>query len=149
MMTDGRTLVAVVDGRRARLFQEARYGGPLSEHPEWVDGLKPGHANHKGPAGSIHDSHGSATHGTAHEGGHDKSEHDYLLAVVRRIETVITDQAFDHLVLMAPPRALGILRNALSVGLMRRLTCSEPHDRLDEPIATIEVRLRELRRDKA
>ena len=32
MITDGRTLVVVADGARARLFEEARRGGPLTEH---------------------------------------------------------------------------------------------------------------------
>ncbi|MBI1407441.1 MAG: protein required for attachment to host cell [Caulobacter sp.] len=149
MMIDGRTLVAVVDGRRARLFQEARYGGPLSEHPEWIAEVKAEHARHKGPTGGVHDSHGFASHGTTTQGAHDKSEQGYLAAVASHLDAVMARDAFDHLVIMAPPRALGLLRAALSPGLQRKLACTEPHDRVDAPIAEIEVRLRELRRDKA
>lgn len=149
MMIDGRTLVAVVDGRHARLLQEARYGGPLSEHPEWIAEVKPGHAVHGGPSGSVHDSHGFASHGTVSGAGNDKSELAFLQAVAAHLETVMARESFDHLVIMAPPRALGALRSSLSTGLTRKLAGSEPHDRTAAPLAEIEKRLHALRRSTA
>ena len=145
MMVDGRTLIALVDGGHARLFQEARYGGPLSEHPEWLAGVKAEHVVHSSPVGSVHDSHGFATHGTATEAGHEKSEVAFIHAVTAKIEAVMVKEAFDHLVIMAAPRALGVLRNSLSTGLTRKLANSEPHDRTAAPIAEIEKRLHALR----
>ena len=49
MILDGRTLVLVADGGRARLFEEARRGGPLHEHPDWLADLAPHRRPSPGP----------------------------------------------------------------------------------------------------
>jgi protein required for attachment to host cells len=58
---------------------------------------------------------------------------------------VVRDHRFDHLAVMAPPRALGVLRKALPTALARRVTVTDPLDRLDESVAAIQDHLRAAR----
>ena len=133
MILDGRTLILVADGRRARLFEEARRGGPLKERPEWLDGVTTPHL----------------AAGTAHAGGHDKTETAFEVLLAQRVATVFADHAFDALILIAAPRALGVLRRHLSPGLKARLTNSEPHDRLTASVSDIEHAVQTMRRVSA
>jgi len=136
MILDGRTLILVADGRKARLFQEARLGGPLTEHPEWVAAMT------AGPAGGIHDH-------TAHAARRDQAETDFLTGLARHISQVFSHHGFDQLILIAAPRALGVLRRHLPEGLKQRLVLSEPHDRVSAGLADIQQAVRALRRINA
>ncbi|MFN3858298.1 MAG: host attachment protein [Caulobacter sp.] len=129
MIQDASTLIVLADGRRARVLAEARLGGPLSEHPEWLSGLAPGHA--------------------ARDGGREKAEADFLHDLAHRLEGVFARGGFDQLILIAPPKALGVLRTALDETLRRRLSLSEPHDRLAASAHDIAEAVRNLRRTHA
>lgn len=149
MILDSRTLILVADGRRSRLFEEARRGGPLTERTEWIAGLEPPHPASAGPRGGVHDRLGHASHATAHDGGRDKAESGYLTQLARRLTVVFGDHDFDHLILIAAPRALGVLRRQLSDGLKARLVLSEPHDRLAAGAAEIQQVVQAMRRKSA
>lgn len=129
MITDGRTLILVADGRRARLFAEARRGGPLTEHPDWLTL----------PA--------AASEGHPH--GRDKAEADFLAQLCGRLEPLFARHGFDGLIVIAAPRALGVLRRHLPAGLKARLELSEPHDRLSASAEDIQQAVRDLRRVNA
>ena len=146
MIPDGRTLILVADGGRARLFEEARRGGPLIEHAEWLAGLSVPAMASKGPRGGGHDRMGPGVHATAADGGRDKAEAGFLTLVARRLETLFTRQRFDHLILIAAPRSLGHLRRHLSAGLAAKLVLSEPRDRVAASVADIQQAVRGLRR---
>ena len=146
MILDARTLILVADGRRARLFEEARRGGSFTERPEWIAGLEAPHLASTGPRGSSHDRMGHASHATAHEAGRSKAEAGFLALLSKRLETVFVERAFDHLILIAAPRALGALRRHLAGGLKARLELSEPHDRVSANIDDIQQAVRTLRR---
>lgn len=149
MIPDGRTLILVADGGRARLFEEARRGGPLTEHEAWLAGVAVPAMASKGPRGSSHDRVGSGVHATATDGGRDKAEAGFLTQVARRLESVFTQQRFDHLILIAAPRSLGHLRRQLAAGLKAKLVLSEPHDRLAASVDDIRQAVRDLRRVNA
>ena len=149
MIPDGRTLILVADGGGARLFEEARRGGPLTEHAEWLAGVAVPAVASKGPRGSSHDRMGHGVHATATDGGRDKAETGFLTQVARRLESVFTQHRFDHLILIAAPRSLGHLRRQLPAGLKARLVLSEPHDRLAASAADIRQAVRDLRRAHA
>jgi protein required for attachment to host cells len=148
MITDGRTLVVAADGGRARLFGEARRGGPLTEHPEWLAGLEPRAFAHPGP-GAVHDRMGHATHGVATVAPADKSARDFLTRLGVRLANLVDEHHFDHLIVFAPPRALGMLREALPRALRQRLALDEAHDRIDASADVLREAVRALRRSAA
>lgn len=127
MNLDSRTLILVADGRRARLFEEARRGGPLTERSDWI----------------------AVPNGDSHPDGRDKAEGDFLAHLSRQVEPLFMRHAFDHLILVAAPRALGALRRHLPASLKARIELSEPHDRLSASAAEIEQAVRTLRRVNA
>ncbi|CAN5118778.1 host attachment protein [soil metagenome] len=145
MITDGRTLVVAADGRQARLFLESRRGGPLTEHPDWLAGLAPRAFPHPG-SGAVHDRMGHATHGVATVTAADKSARDFLVQLVARLEGLVAEHHFDHLIVFAPPRALGMLREALPRALRQRLALDEAHDRVDASAEVLREAVRALRR---
>lgn len=149
MIPDGRTLILVADGGRARLFEEARRGGPLTEHPDWLAGLSVPPMASPGPRGGTHDSLGHGSHATARPGGRDKAEAGFLTQLARRVETIFNQRRFDHLILIAAPRSLGHLRRHLPAGLTAKLELSEPHDRVAATVAEIQLAVRALRRVNA
>ncbi|KRA64922.1 protein required for attachment to host cell [Caulobacter sp. Root656] len=148
MITDGRTLVVTADGGRARLFEEARHGGPLTEHAEWLEGLAPQVFPHRGSA-AVHDRMGHATHGASRITAADKSARAFLIQLTARLERLIAAYRFDHLIVFAPPRALGLLRHALPEALRQRLACDQAHDRVDADAEVLREAVRALRRGAA
>jgi protein required for attachment to host cells len=144
MIEDKRTLVVLADGRRVRLLEEARRGGALKERAGWLKTMPPFH--HPGAAQrvTVHARVGSATH-ASHEPPRDKGERRFLSDLAEHLEPVMREQGFDDLVIMAPPRALGILRKALSPGLQRRLVATDAHDRVDAAPEEIHEQLRAAR----
>ncbi len=144
MIEDGRTLVVLADGRRVRLFEEARLAGPLHEHVEWLRGVAPFEQPGGAQRATVHARFGGSTH-AGHEPPRDKGERQFLKDVADHLEQMVRDHHFDHLAIIAPPRALGVLRKALPAALAERVTVTDPHDRLDESLAAIHEHLRAAR----
>lgn len=126
MTPDARTLVVVADGRRARLLEQPRIGGPLHDRPEWLAGLKE-HHEHDGPNHIVHSGD-----------FHDRAEQAFLRDLARRIDDLNARHGFDQVILAAPPRALGHLRRALSTAVARKVVGSDAHERVDATIITLQ-----------
>jgi protein required for attachment to host cells len=144
MIEDGRTLVVLADGRRVRLLEEARLAGPLHEHVEWLRGVAPFEQPDGTQPVTVHARTGGSTH-ASHEPPRDKGERRFLTDLAEHLEQLVRAHHFDHLAIMAPPRALGVLRKALPAALAKRVAVTDPHDRLDESIVLIESHLRAAR----
>lgn len=144
MLEDRRTLVVLADGRRVRLFEESRRGGPLKERGEWLKTLPPFRQPGTTQRVTVHAAAGSARH-AAHEPPRDKGERAFLSELCEHLEAVVREHRFEELVVVAPPRALGIIRKALPAGLQRRLAATDPHDRLDATLDEVHAHLRETR----
>lgn len=126
MIPDAKTLVVVADGRRARLLEQPRLDGPLHDRPDWLAGLKQHHDH--APHGHI-----------PHDGDlHDRAEQAFIKDLAHKLEDVARAQPFDQMILIAPPRALGKLRAALPAALSRKITGSDPHERLDATLITLQ-----------
>uniref|UniRef100_B0T710 AtsE protein n=1 Tax=Caulobacter sp. (strain K31) TaxID=366602 RepID=B0T710_CAUSK len=124
MIPDASTLVVVADGHRARLLEQPRLDGPLHDRPEWLAGLKPRHPHSSGAA--------------PHEGdAHDRAEQAFVKDLAHKLEDVARVHSFDRLILVAPPRALGHLREALPKALADKVVGSDPHERVDATIMTL------------
>ena len=126
MTPDARTLIVVADGRRARLLEQPRLDGPLHDRPEWLPGLK------------EHHDHAAPSHITHAGDVHDRAEKAFLHDLARRIDDLNASHGFDHVILVAPPRALGHLRRGLSTAVMRKVVGSDAHERVDATIITLQ-----------
>ena len=126
MIPDAKTLVVVADGRRARLLEQPRLDGPLHDRPEWLAGLK------------QHHDHAPHSH-IPHDGDlRDRAEAAFIKDLAHKLEEVARVEPFEQMILIAPPRALGKLREALPTSLMRKVTGSDPHERLDATLITLQ-----------
>lgn len=142
MIEDKRTLLVLADGRRVRLFEEARRGGPLKERNSWLKAMPP--FQHPGLAHAVTVHARSGGH-ASHEPPRDKGERRFLCDLADHLEQIMRDHNLDDLVIVAPPRALGVLRKAISPGLQRRLVATDAHDRLDDTLAQVQDHFRATR----
>ena len=127
MNPDAITLVVVADGRRARLLEQPRIDGPLHDRPEWLADVK------------EHHDHAAPRHITHSGDARDRAEKAFLTGLAKRLEGLSAKHHFDQIILVAPPRALGHLRDALSPGLAKKVVGSDPHERVDATIITLEA----------
>ncbi len=148
MTGQGNTWVVVADAHQARIFdvEDAGLPGKLR------------HTIRSRPDGSAHDESGDLPevadhqkHASTHQGAlqpsgapSDEAEHRFAKELVRMLERGLADNAFHHLVLIAPPKMLGILRETLGRGLAARLRASEPKDYTRTPDRELEGHLRQL-----
>lgn len=136
MNPDAKTLVVVADGHRARLLEQPRLDGPLHDRPDWLHGLKEHHAHSRKPA--------------PHDGdANDRAERAFIKDLAHRLDGVAQEHAFDQLILIAPPRALGHLREDLSPALASKVVGCNPHERVDATIMTLEDVVHIARRETA
>lgn len=149
MELHGSTLVVVADGARARIFREARRDGPLAERADWIAGLDRGGPRPAAHVGRVHDRMGHGSHTVEGLAPHDRDERDFLGRLAARIGDLAREEPFDELVVIAAPRALGVLRDALPPAAARRLVGSEAADRCAEPADAIREAVRALRRRSA
>ncbi|MEH6663438.1 MAG: host attachment protein [Brevundimonas sp.] len=140
----GKSLVVVADGENARLFEERRRGGPLSEQPSWIEGLEPAGAEAP-PKGRVFERFGKGSHTVEATPPKERSEARFLQDLAARLDRLIADEPFDEVILIAPPRALGVLRSSLSAASLKRLGPGEAAERCDETPAALRSVIRRLR----
>lgn len=141
-----RTMVVVADGGGVRVFMEVRRGGDLTEKTQDLE-LPRLHASGSPGPGRVFDRFGQASHGVTHEAPKEKSEREFLEELAKELPKIGVACTADKLVIMAPPRALGILREALPAQAQKILTATEPKDRRHATAEELRVALRELRRE--
>jgi protein required for attachment to host cells len=139
------TLVLLADGGRARGLAEHRRHGPLSEQADWaIEAPEADRRGHGKPGGTATQP-GSGRSNVHDASPADAAEERFLRKLAANVERAATAGRFERLVLIAPPRALGLLRGALGSQASRRLEASEPHDWLAEGAAEIRAHLRDIR----
>lgn len=148
MLTGGIAWFLVADGRRARLLVEQRRGVALEEPAEWAMAIGPDelYEVQDRPPRSF-DRVGAGRH--AMDKGrslHEQEEEKFLKRVADRVSDAERHNQFDHLVIAAPPRALGLLRTLLTPGAAARIRADLSKDLLDEPATKLRDRLTELMR---
>lgn len=146
MLQLGTAWFLVADGRRAKVLIEPRRGADLQQ--SWA--MEIGEADlydvQDRPPRSF-DSVGAGRH--ALDGGrnlHEAEEEKFLKRVADRVTEAERRNDFDHLVVAAPPRALGLLRSLLSEAAQARVRAETPKDLLDEDAPQLRERLTELLR---
>ena len=148
MLQRGVTWFLLADGRRARVLAEPRRGAPLAELGDWnlAIGADELYDIQDRPPRS-HDRLGSSRH--AMDQGrnlHEEEEARFLDRVAQRLEAAEARKEFDHLVIAAPPRALGILRETLAAPVKACIRAEIDKDLIDEDAATLCAQLTGLLR---
>ena len=145
MSTTAETWIVVADGAGARVFEERRKLGPLTERPDLA--LTSQEDRHQAPAhaGSVVDRSGFGRHAPAIADPAARAEERFLVELAALVDKAALANSFARLVIVAPPRALGVLRGALSPATARRIEACDPHERRHEDAKTLQARLRRLR----
>lgn len=148
MLENGPAWFLLADGRRARVLIEERRGATLAAPDEWDLAISEDelYDPQDRPPRSF-DRAGAGRH--AMDKGrtlHEQEEHNFLRKVAKTIGEAAKHQQFDHLVIAAPPRALGILRGELPDAVHARIRAETPKDLLDEDGPKLRERLQDLLR---
>jgi protein required for attachment to host cells len=144
-MLTGSTLVVVADGAVARFLTRAREGARLVELADGAMHNQPPPPMRDRPM-RTQDRTGGRRHAIeARQNPRDAAEEDFLKQVAERALDQLASDKTARLVLCAPPRALGVLRAALTADARERLTLSWDKDITKETPAEIDARLKELR----
>ena len=148
MLQDGTAWLLVADGRRARVLVEQRRGATLEEPADWAMAISEEDlCEPQDRAPRSFDRIGAGRH--AMDGGtnlHEVEEEKFLKRVADRLGEAEKHKVFDHLVIAAPPRALGLLRTMLPAAVRARIRADLSKDLLDEPAPKLRERLTELLR---
>lgn len=132
MEDTGVTWIVTADAGSARVFAEPARTGPVRELPDL-------HFTAHGDELAHH-----AHHRGRPDGGHE-GEAKFMRRVANRVALAATDGQFQNLVLMAPPRALGLLRSALPPAVAARIEVTDPHERTHENAESVRRALRHAR----
>lgn len=148
MLQNGTAWMLLADGRRARLLVEQRRGATLVERADWAMEIGPDelYDPQDRPPRSF-DRAGAGRH--AMDKGrslHEQEEEHFLKRVADRLGEAERHNEFDHLIIAAPPRALGMLRHMLPAGAKSRIAADLSKDLLDESAPKLRERLTELLR---
>lgn len=142
----GTTWIIVADGDQARIFEERQRAGDVREVEAHrmgrVGGDYPKAAAH---GATVHDRAGHGQHGAGERAPHQEAEDRFLERVAESLAEPLRRRAFESLVIMAPPRALGVLRQALPKAAQALLAGSDPHECVRETAEEIRGRLRKIR----
>lgn len=77
---------------------------------------------------------------------HEQEEHNFLKRIASKITDAEKQTGFDHLVIAAPPRALGKLRELLPYNVRARIRAESPKDIVSESTTQLRERLTDLLR---
>ena len=148
MLQTGTAWMLVADGRRARVLVESHRGAPLTERADLAMEISDDdlYDPQDRPPRSF-DRVGPGRH--AMDRGrnlHEAEEEKFLKRVAEQLAEAEKHQQFEHLVIAAPPRALGLLRTMLPQSTQDRIYATTPKDVLGEDAAKLRERLQALLR---
>ncbi|MDF2096523.1 host attachment protein [Aquibaculum arenosum] len=147
MLRRGTTWLLVADGARARTFSRQEPSKRLSELDE---GSFTGNRSHSRDLGNerpgrTHDSAGPGRHAMEPPSDpHDLAEQSFLREVVEWLEEKEKSGAFDQLIVVAAPRALGELRRLFSKSLSARILAELDSDLTHADAREVETRTEAL-----
>lgn len=143
MLETGPTWLLVADGRRARVLIEPRRGAQLQAEWSMEIGADDLYDPQDRPPRSF-DRVGAGRHGMEQRDLHEAEEENFLKRVAERLGEAAKHDAFAHLAIAAPPRALGLLRSLLPASAAQRVRAETPKDILNEDDEALRARLKEM-----
>jgi len=99
------------------------------------------HERGSGPPGRAFSSAGSGRSAVSQTDWHDQSEHAFLTQLAKHLDASISAGKVKSLIVVAPPRALGMLRPAYSHALKGALRAEVDKDLVMMPVSEIEKHL--------
>lgn len=146
MEQSGTTWVVAADGAQARIFEERQRAGDVVERPNHAMAQRGGDTPRAHTHGAtVHQRAGEGRHGAGERAPRQEAEDRFLARLAEQLGQSAQAGAFDELVILAPPRALGVLRAALPPAASARLTASAPVECVHEDAEAIRGRLRQTR----
>lgn len=145
MELGGTTWIVAADREHARVFEEKVLAGDVHELVDLAMRGDDVHGGARHHTGTVHDRHGAGRHGAGDHAADDEIARAFFGRLVEKLEAAERRGAFDSLVLMAPPRALGLLKGALSKALEKKLIGTDPHECVQERAEKIRTRLHKVR----
>lgn len=139
------TWIVLVDGSRGRILVQEAPGAALTR--PFGDGFTSGRElNHEVGEDRPGRSRGFAGASARHAfeprtNPHDKAETEFSSQVAAFVDRGVGDRRAQRVILVAPPRALGDLRKALSPRAYARVHAEISHDWLDLPDNEVAARL--------
>ncbi len=91
--------------------------------------------------GRVHESTGSSRSAVEQTDWHDQAEAEFLQMIARRLDDAVSKGETHALILIAAPRALGVLRRSLSQAVQNAVTAEIDKDYVRMPVHEIEKRL--------
>lgn len=146
MDVGGVTWIVTADAVEARIFAERVRSGAVKELEELrmsaTDAERS--AGHKQRA-TVHDRQGHGRHGAGENSNSDEATRRFLKRVANSLSLAAGKGEFDKLVLMGPPRALGVLKDLLPTQLAAKVETTDPHERKRDTADDVRQHLREAR----
>jgi len=137
-------LVVVCDGRKALFLQndgDEQYLNLVTcEAREQAD--PPNRELNTDRPGRVHQSAVAARSAVELTDRHDEAERSFIEGVAARLSQLATQDKRRHVVVVAPPRALGILRKAYAPALRTAVAAEIGHDWTHLPVYEIEQHLK-------
>jgi protein required for attachment to host cells len=129
------TWILVADGKNARVLTQEAYNAPLTLAEEWSEPAVTHSRDLKtSPPGRGFGSTSASRH--AIEPKTDPLVHEkrqFARRIAEQMNSAARDKRYRRLVLVAPPKTLGDLRNALDTAASRLVGAEVPHDHLHTP----------------
>ena len=140
------TWIVVANAERCRVFEEQRRGGELQELPVWTQErtfADAPRAHHEKSVQGQRFGYGQAVvneRDFAHE-----AERAFLARLAAGLDLAAAKRSYEALILVAPPHALGVLRDELGRGASELIERSEGCDCPTDTADQLRQRVRDLR----
>lgn len=135
--------VLVCDGSKALLFQNA--GNALALNLRVVDVQFEPHVQTRelgeGSPGRVYESLDGRRSSVDGPDYHSIAEIEFLGRAAKRLDDLVRQHEVKHLIVVAPPKALGILRDRFTSGIRAVLSAEVPKDLVKLPTLEIERHL--------
>jgi protein required for attachment to host cells len=143
LMIESGDWVVVCDGSKALILENAGdsvFPNLRTKEVHEQDGL-PTHQQGADAPGRVHSSDGTARSSVEQTDWHDQAERAFLEGIVTRLDAALKHGETSGLVVVAPPRALGMLRVAYPNGVRSAVKAEVDKDYVKLPLHEIENRL--------
>lgn len=135
-----RTLIVIADGQRSSFFRNDGADGQiqLAEVRRLSFDNAASHELGRARPGRTHDSFSSSRSTYEQNDPHEQNEADFLALVANSIEEELKTGVYQDLVLIAPPSALGSLRNVMSKTIQDQISQEIGKDYTKTPLSDLE-----------
>jgi protein required for attachment to host cells len=135
--------VVVCDGGKALILQNA--GDDMFPNLQTRETHE--HANPKTSEqgsdhpGRVHESHAGGRSSVAQTDWHEQAEHSFLTTLAKRLDEAVREGKTEGMIIVAPPRALGYLRDAYTHAVRDAVKQEIAKDYVNLPVYEIEKHL--------